>query len=1106
MTTLPRYSGVRDIFRQLEAVRARRWTLGISAGLLAAATVAIVCVLVTALALGYWPDQPPAALRWALFAAVLVALVASAGWFVLRAAVWKQNPAQTARFIETSMPELRNDLINTVLLCGDESQSSPELVQLAIYEALLRSRNVDVGKSVSRRPVTRWALAAGVAAVLLAGFAALQPGPMRRGLMAAIMPTGYVQRVNRIELLSITPADGDTCFVGEPINIVATIANPGRAAHQAEVIFKDGPSRAMSAGEDFATFVLAGQKFEQSFEFAVRIGPSRWPTDKPYYKVNVLQRVKIDGLDLHYEYPSYTGIKSQTVRNAPGLIEAPVGTRVTVSLRTHSPVKSVLLDRQGDGRLPMAPGPDGRSFAANIDVLENSAYRVVIEDTRQQLPDPESGGGGDGFAGGGPSALRGYFPINALPDAPPKIEFITPNRDCDLAPGAKLATVIRVFDKYGLTDARFYAGKQGSEPKEVHGFGGLVNGKTKADLPFTLDMPPGTAKGDVIVYYATVTDNRSLPKIAGPQTTASQRFKVTVQDAAEVAAAKAKRYDELRARLMAILQWQLAAHVDTGVCWKRHKDVPAVIATARTVQAGQQKIRADLLDLADKFPFEKEMTTVQQAVAVLANNEARLAVDQAGVLVQLADLAQRDKSCQLLSGTQDQIIDALQTLLAIMPSLNRGLNEKEKGPKAGDLPPETVEKLKALDEKLAAFLEDQKKVIAATERLNKKPVDNLTAEDDKLLQDLAAVEDKWEKFMNETFADFSRLVEQDFANPSMLKELLAVKSDITMAKDALSKKATEIATAAEDGALGGGEEIKDNIEKWLPDTPDRTKWAMESMPDDQGKIEAPELPKELEDLVGDLLEQEEEMFDDMEDLSARAAFSGSDGIGWDATDGPISNMGAQGVTGNQLPNNNELQGRSGQGRSGKSSGEFVGDSAEDKGGRKTPTRVTPEPFQKGQVDDKSKEPPGGATGGGKLSGSGAEGLEGPVPPEIKKEMPRLAQKQAAIINKAERMQGQFQVNDYAGFKFLQAITLMNRVHRDLEKGKYQNVLRAREQTISALKQSKLRIGQIDVAQDTSAEMPKYVRDDIADAMKGKLPSEFRDVLQQYYRRLSESGK
>ena len=70
-----------------------------------------------------------------------------------------------------------------------------------------------------------------------------------------------------------------------------------------------------------------------------------------------------------------------------------------------------------------------------------------------------------------------------------------------------------------------------------------------------------------------------------------------------------------------------------------------------------------------------------------------------------------------------------------------------------------------------------------------------------------------------------------------------------------------------------------------------------------------------------------------------------------------------GVTGNVLPNNNEMGGRSGEGRSGRSQGEFVGDNAVGKGGRNTPTRLDPTPFQQGQVNDTSKDPVGGATGG-----------------------------------------------------------------------------------------------------------------------------------------------
>ena len=140
-----------------------------------------------------------------------------------------------------------------------------------------------------------------------------------------------------------------------------------------------------------------------------------------------------------------------------------------------------------------------------------------------------------------------------------------------------------------------------------------------------------------------------------------------------------------------------------------------------------------------------------------------------------------------------------------------------------------------------------------------------------------------------------------------------------------------------------------------------------------------ELPGELEDLIGDLMEEEEDVMDEAEDISSSAVDSADKGAGWDATDGPISDQGAKGVTGNRLPSASEIAGRSGEGRQGKSSGEFVGDEAVGKGGRNTPSRLTPDPIMKGQIKDHNRDNAGGTTAAAKRAARAAKGWKAPPP-------------------------------------------------------------------------------------------------------------------------------
>jgi hypothetical protein len=342
----------------------------------------------------------------------------------------------------------------------------------------------------------------------------------------------------------------------------------------------------------------------------------------------------------------------------------------------------------------------------------------------------------------------------------------------------------------------------------------------------------------------------------------------------------------------------------------------------------------------------------------------------------------------------------------------------------------------------------------------------------------------------------------------MAKELVEIQTELKMAKDALLAKSVDIAVPLEQLGYEKAEDIKTNLEKWLPDSPDREKWSQEeSLTEADRQAPMAELPGELEDLVGDLMEQEEDLFDEMEDASSSAADSLDKGAGWDATDGPISNMSAKGVTGNRLPNTSEIGGRSGEGRQGKSSGEFVGDEAVGKGGRKTPSRLTPDPYVRGQIKDRSHDPTGGATGGGKESGQGGEGIQGPAARSPgRRDLDRLAGKQAELRNKAEAVDLQFQVSNFHQTDLKKMIETMAQVERDLRGGRYQNALRQRKVLAESLGNVKQYLeGEFEVRQDRTSNLPADIQKEILGAMQDPSPPGWEELNQQYFGRLNEDN-
>jgi hypothetical protein len=265
-----------------------------------------------------------------------------------------------------------------------------------------------------------------------------------------------------------------------------------------------------------------------------------------------------------------------------------------------------------------------------------------------------------------------------------------------------------------------------------------------------------------------------------------------------------------------------------------------------------------------------------------------------------------------------------------------------------------------------------------------------------------------------------------------------------------------------------------------------------------------ELPKQLDDLIGDLMQQEKAMDPEKDDVSSSTADSIDKGAGWGAGDGPTSNMSAKGVTGNQLPNNDEINGRSGEGRSGKSNGQMVGDTAVGKGGNETPTRLTPSPFENGSVNDQSKNDKGGATGGGKLAGFGEDGLHGPTPPSAQAKMRVLADQQAKLRQQAESLALQLRKQRRATGDLESAVNGMEQLETAARNQNGLGVIQGYHQALDALEAARAAYAGDRLSRVETDALTRDPRKDILDTQAEDAPAGYEEMTGAYFRSLSEA--
>ncbi|MGM0488489.1 MAG: hypothetical protein ACQESR_17225 [Planctomycetota bacterium] len=1093
---------------RLDQVRQRWWVCSFfSRSILAVAVsllVLAVCISADALLQLHQGWLGALFSLWALVSLVLLI------WILRLGLQGQRNLMATARRIEQAFPELDSHLINLVQLAGTSGQAPSAFGEVAVKDAADRVARVKIDQAATRHSRrARWRLGlqsprdlaevsvvlAAVMMVTLTLNAAVPTWPS--SIRRLFAPWQFVPQVGSTRILEVTPGD-TTVLVGGRLDISARIDPPAgeKDLNATLETWTEGneskrKKRAMLAGDTPNRLTCALPAVMKSLEYRLRIGDSQ----SQVFHVEVARKPTINEVDVRYHYPDYLNRDPNRVTQKHADLKAPQFTEAVLNVHCSAPLESgsaLLAEREIPGTIE----GDGRTLALRFTLARSTTYTIQLV-SRQ------------GHANDAPRLNS----IQVVEDAPPSVSIVKPPRDASVAPSGSLPVVVRATDDYGL-DKAWLEWKtatdttQESDPRVVHRWENMGGSKAATEKHTLVEPFEEVSAGGAVLVRAVVEDGRRVDTAElslKPQQGTSVWRRIELVEGETLLSEQLDRMESWRAALWAVLRMQMRTRAKTALLGLE-EDRETGRELAGSIRKKQVPIQQKTANLADGIAadHDSEITALKQTLVNLANDEMQDAVSLAEKVVRIGHVGQGEPVVEELATTQDAIIETLQRLLQFTRRAStKALAEMEKRP-GGDLPDDVKDKLQNLRDKLEEFSKQQKRVIEATKDLAKKPVEDFTEEEKQRLKDLAATEDEWSRFMEETHSDFSKLPEQDFANPSMLEEFIEIQTELKMAADALTKKTADIAVPLEQLGAEMAEEMTTNIEKWLPDTPDRERWSQEEPLTDAMK-EAPmaELPGELEDLVGELMEEEEDLMDEMEDMSSSWADSLDKGAGWDAKDGPISNMSARGVTGNRLPNSSEIGGRSGEGRQGKSSGEFVGDTAVGKGGRKTPSRLAPDPFVKGQVKDVSKDPVGGATGGGKESGAGGEGLEGPLRQRVQRDMKRLAKKQADLRNRAEAIDLKFKVLNYHHEDLDSLVDTMASVERDLRSGRYRSALRRKQVLVDELQHVKSYVeGEMEVRRDRSSNLPSDIQKDILASMQEASPEGWEQLNRRYFQRLA----
>jgi soluble cytochrome b562 len=456
--------------------------------------------------------------------------------FLLLLGLWrffsKPSMERVARRLEEKFPQLRDDVINSLLLFNEIVKSSG-LGQISegLITAQLRKTVHEVSiikpwQVVNIKGALRHLRLLLPLALTFSLVFALDPHFLSRSLALIIHPFSALPM--KETSISLEPR-GLIVLRGTQLVINAKVTGYVPEKLTLEV-WPDGREAIHlpmnSEGNRRFTYRMASAQF--SFRYQAHGGHGT----SPVYNIRVVDPPEVGKVKLTLIPPEYTHLPKEVRQE--GHIEALKGTMVNLEAQTNKPVKEGKIVLNQGNQVALSVKED--HLMGSLVIFYPGTYSIHMKDEL-------------GFDNPNPV----QYPIHLIPDKYPQVEIISPAQDLEVVGTEVTPIVYTARDDFGITAVRLSYQMGGIE--RFISLKSANSGRSLGPETFKWDLTGlALTPGDRVVYRLEVWDNDS---VSGPKAGYSRTFTLYVGDERAKAAKEGEEAQQIEDALLDLLADQM---------------------------------------------------------------------------------------------------------------------------------------------------------------------------------------------------------------------------------------------------------------------------------------------------------------------------------------------------------------------------------------------------------------------------------------------------------------------------------------------------------------------------------------------------------------------